>query len=566
MYLEFQFFLKLRYNEILTYTGENILKKISLLFIWVIFTSIHGFANEDTIKTLTELKKSQELLNDEIKATVTLIKDSTDSEEKERLESELKDLKIQSQDFKIKFEKIATGIDTTVITTKKEYQSSTLSEDFQLLIKPLLHAAKQSTEDMRKKAKLQEEKEYYENTLFYANKAHQNIEKLLQDGNSTLLDSDLKKLEKQWLQKISLITSNLNATQQHMTMLEKDDVPFTQSFQDNFKNFFQQQGLVLLQGIGAFFIVIVLMQTIHMLLVKIFPMLVNPKRPFSIRFLDLIYWVLTVVLAISAPMLIFYYQENWILSSIAILILFGVMWTFRNLIPKLWKQGRLFLNIGPVRQEERIYYQNLPWRVKNINVFTILENPDSGVKLRLPIEELVGLTSRPSLPNEPWFPCRKNDWVLLSNDYYGKVVGISFEFIELVDHAGGRKTFIVSDFLALSPLNLSTGFMILDTIGISYSHQKESTREIITMLESFIVKQAEAEGYHEGLESVSVQFAHAGNSSLDLKIIAYFNGKMASNYFRMRRAISRWSVDACTEYGWEIPFPQLTISKHESFN
>ena len=99
------------------------------------------------------------------------------------------------------------------------------------------------------------------------------------------------------------------------------------------------------------------------------------------------------------------------------------------------KQARLLLNIGPVREEERIYYQNLPWRVKNINIFTILENPDAGVKLRLPIEELVGLISRPSLPNESWFPCKLNDWVLLSDKYYGKVVGISLEFIELIDHA-----------------------------------------------------------------------------------------------------------------------------------
>jgi hypothetical protein len=263
-------------------------------------------------------------------------------------------------------------------------------------------------------------------------------------------------------------------------------------------------------------------------------------------------------------MAVFYYEENWVLSSIGILILFGVIWTFRNLLPKLWKQGRLLLNIGPVRQEERIYYQNLPWRVKNINIYTILENPDAGVKLRLPIEELVGLISRPSLENEPWFPCKLNDWVLLSNGYYGKVLGISLEFIELVDHAGGRKTFMVSDFLSLSPLNLSTGFMIIDTIGISYRHQKESTHEVTTMLENFIRKQVETEGYQEGFENLFVQFSHAGNSSLDIAIIAIFDGDMASIYYQLRRAIGRWCVDACTQHGWEIPFPQLTVSKPKS--
>lgn len=543
---------------------EKVVKKVLLLLIWITFVAIQSFANEQTIGTLSELKKSQEILKDEIKTITSLKKKSSDNEEKERYDAEIKTLQTQLNEFQIKFENIATGIDTTEIASKEEYKTSTLSEDFQLLLKPLIHAAKESTEVMRKKAKLQDEKEYYENVLSYANKAQKNIDKLLKDTNNTILNEELAKLQKNWTQKASLINSNLNAIEQHIAMLEENDISFAESFQESFKNFFQQQGLVLVEAIVAMFVVIVMMQAIHTLLVKVFPVLIKPDRSLTIRFLDLIYWGLGVVLAIFTPMAIFYYEENWVLSSIGILILFGLLWTFRNLIPKLWKQARLLLNIGPVRQEERIYYHNLPWRVKNINIFTVLENPDSGIKLRLPIEELVGLTSRPSLPKEPWFPCRVNDWVLLSDKSYGKVVGISLEFIELVDPSGGRKTFILPDFLSLSPLNLSTGFMILDTIGISYRHQKESTSQVTGMLEKFIRKQIEEEGYQEGLNDILVQFEHAGDSSLDIKIVATFHGEMAANYFRLRRAIARWCVDACTEYGWEIPFPQLTVSKPKS--
>jgi len=43
-------------------------------------------------------------------------------------------------------------------------------------------------------------------------------------------------------------------------------------------------------------------------------------------------------------------------------------------------------------------------------------------------------------------------------------------------------------------------------------------------------------------------------------VIADFKGEMGELYNRLRRAIQRWSVDACTAYGWEIPFPQLTLS------
>jgi len=56
-----------------------------------------------------------------------------------------------------------------------------------------------------------------------------------------------------------------------------------------------------------------------------------------------------------------------------------------------------------------------------------------------------------------------------------------------------------------------------------------------------------------------VEFALANNSSLDLAVIADFSGQLGDLHNRLRRAIQRWSVDACTEYGWEIPFPQMTL-------
>lgn len=46
----------------------------------------------------------------------------------------------------------------------------------------------------------------------------------------------------------------------------------------------------------------------------------------------------------------------------------------------------------------------------------------------------------------------------------------------------------------------------------------------------------------------------AGNSSPDLAVIADFAGEYGDLYNRLRRAIQRWGVDACTAYGWEIHF------------
>ena len=120
-------------------------------------------------------------------------------------------------------------------------------------------------------------------------------------------------------------------------------------------------------------------------------------------------------------------------------------------------------------------------------------------------------------------------------------------------------TYQVCDFLANSPRNLSTNFRIKETIGISYTLQKESTTDIPQILSQFIQQRAEQEGYAERMLNLRVEFAQAGSSSLDLVVIADFNGELGDLYNRLRRAIQRWCVDACSEYGWEIPFPQMTL-------
>jgi hypothetical protein len=73
------------------------------------------------------------------------------------------------------------------------------------------------------------------------------------------------------------------------------------------------------------------------------------------------------------------------------------------------------LNIGSVREGERLLLEGVPWKVENIHVFCSLFNPTLGMHLRLPIEQIVGMVSRPYAPEEPWFPCKKGDWVVVEN-------------------------------------------------------------------------------------------------------------------------------------------------------
>ncbi|MEJ1421073.1 MAG: hypothetical protein Q2484_11030, partial [Candidatus Sedimenticola sp. (ex Thyasira tokunagai)] len=79
------------------------------------------------------------------------------------------------------------------------------------------------------------------------------------------------------------------------------------------------------------------------------------------------------------------------------------------------------------------------------------------------------------------------------------------------------------------------------------------------ILHDYIQQRLQQEGYGEQLLNLRVEFAQANSSSLDLVVMADFDGELGDLYNRLRRAIQRFCVDACTEYGWEIPFPQMTL-------
>ncbi len=221
--------------------------------------------------------------------------------------------------------------------------------------------------------------------------------------------------------------------------------------------------------------------------------------------------------------------------------------------------SKLMLNVGAVREGERMMYQGVPWRVKYINYFCLLENPDLDIMLRIPITELVGKTSRRFDPHDSWFPCRKNDWVILSDGTRGGVTQLSHETVELVLRGGAKKTYQTADFLAMTPLNLSVNFRIKETFGIDYGLQKDATATIPDLLSAFIQENIEKEGYADDLLNLRVEFAEAGASSLDLVVIADFKGSQAPLYNRLRRSIQRWCVDAASQYNWGIPFPQITV-------
>jgi hypothetical protein len=218
------------------------------------------------------------------------------------------------------------------------------------------------------------------------------------------------------------------------------------------------------------------------------------------------------------------------------------------------------LNMGTVREGERLVYQGLPWRVEALNFHTDLINPRlKGGLLKLPLRELMSLRSRPYEPDEPWFPCRENEWVMLADGTVGQVVMQTPEMVELALFGGSRKTYLTAEFLKQNPNNISRGFRVSVPLRLDYQHQGEIAREIPVKLRDFVERKIRQETFAKHLLGVGVEFREAQPSSLDLAILVDFAGKAAPHYDRLTRTIPQLAVEACNQYGWVIPFSQVTI-------
>ncbi len=517
----------------------------------------------ETLSTLLTYVELQDRLRKEIKALRRQVKKAGTDIEKTDLLAELVQAEEELKGTTTNLENIAADTDLSLLRVNKAEPFNLQKELFSLL-EPALKEMKHATSDVRLKSQLRDKVTYFELREPIARDALKNISALHRVNKNKKIAAALKVMNKNWGKQLVFIESELQAKRLQLKKLEAQETSFSQKSESYFKDFFQRRGWTLIQALLAIIAVFIISRFVLWLITKSIKGYRAEHRSVQFRVIDLLHRFITFLFVLISPMIIFYLEEDWVLFSLGMLFFIGFAWALRHAIPRYWGQLELFLNVGPVREGERLMLDGIPWRVKHINMYSTLENPVANLSQRVDIDDLVDMRSRPTNSNEPWFPCKRGDWIHLTDGVRGKVIGISIELIQLIQRGGAVYTYTMSDFLALSPKNLSKSFRIKETIGISYLHQQQSTTEIIDTLQTTINQRAKDEGYEDDIQNMRVEFQAANDSSLDLVVIADFKGSVADIYTRLQRAIQRWCVDACTENNWEIPYPQMTIHSEKA--
>ncbi len=511
------------------------------------------------IPALEVISGSVEELKQEINQKEEELHLAKREDQKARILKELAELNGSLESLMRNFGRIATGVDLEAFTAKPRQQFD-WREQLQEVLGPIIKELQSMTAHPREIEKLRGETAFYENQIATAKGAIQNVQRLIGETRDQQVLNLLQGVEKDWRQREQQLSSQLTVVGYQLIEKLKEQKPFLESFQNLMKVFFKSRGKNLLFAFSAFLLVLFLFRLLYRLLYRFSPIHKTGERTFYTRLTDLIYYVASFLGATGASLLVLYAAADWVLLSIAALFLLGIVWTARQTLPKFLTEAKFLLNLGTVREGERVVYHGIPWEVQSLNFNTQLVNSQlKGGVLSLPLRELMDLRSRPYDPAERWFPCKESEWVMLADGTLGPVTMQTPEVVEITLIGGSRKTYPTAEFLKQNPNNISAGFRLTTTVRFDTRHQSESTREIPDKLKEAVWGELNKESFAKKILNVSVEFKEAQSSSLDLAILVDVAEKAGRHYDRLTRMIPRIAVEACNEYGWVIPFPQITL-------
>lgn len=514
---------------------------------------------QSTHETLGAILETVETLDQELKHLENRLAEASTEEQKKSIADKINQVTNQKDDLINDFEKITTGVDPSSMSEEPK-KSFDIKEEIQDLLTPIIQELKNITKTPRAIEKLRREVQFYTSRLETIEKSLGNIRTLLKGAESPDVKQKLEQMEKQWSNRERQVQNQLTVANYQLQEKTKNKTTLIESSRNFIRIFFKSRGRNLILSISAFIGVFLLMRLGYRIILSFQKEKTPETKTFYTRLLNVGYYFLTFLMSFGAFMGVLYISGDWLLLSLAIIFLLGLLWTAKEGLPRFWEQIKFMLNLGTVKENQRLIYNGVPWKVVSLNLYSKLENPDlTAGKIHLPIRHLTDMVSRPSGDEEPWFPTKQGDWVILSDETHGKIVVQTPEMVMLELRGGAVKTYMTSDFLGMNPTNISGTFRIETVFGVDYAHQAACTTQIPhTMLEDIREGMAK-DGYDQYLADIRVEFKAAGASSLDYEIIAYFKGGAAPLYDILSRAVQRYAVDACNRHGWVIPFTQITV-------
>lgn len=492
---------------------------------------------------------------------------SADIIQKPEIQAKLDQLTAEIKNLKATFEQVAIGgisLDSFG-QTEKEFN---WKEELVLITQPVLESLKDLTEKPRKTErlrsiitdrKLQDKEISRAIASINSRLASQPPKSIFPELNETLEAWESRKKDN--LREIELAEFQLES------LLGNND-PWYQSVTNALKAFFEGRGTTILIALAASLMVWFGMKLLLWLLFFRNRNAKNVNKPnlkTRYRVAFYLYRILSSFMVAITIVIVLYVRGDLLLLALTIIVFIGLALALRELLPRYVNEARALLNLGTIREGERVFYNGVPWQVAHINVHTIFRNQELYGILRIPLSEVVVLNSRPLSRDEAWFPSSKGDYLLMPDGALAEVLSQTPENVELQSKGGMRLTYPTAVFAGMEFYNLTRGgsYGVASTFGIDYSHMDVSLTQVPEAFKGAITEGLRTAGLAEHVLDVLVDFSMANSSSLDYLIYVTMHSRVCSSYFKIGRIIQQSCVKACVDNDWGIPFPQMTI--HRSY-
>lgn len=432
-------------------------------------------------------------------------------------------------------------------------------QDIVQIIHPLLRQMKNLSERPRMIERLNGELGYYREQAADLERGLANLHRLeaaAQDKHLAkalaALGTKIKERHEDMEQKINTLERQLEEQRERPSQLSK-------SFAEGVRSFAINVGLYLLLATALSLAVFLAVRLLGKLICKAILDRYDERLIFVERGVHLVMQVLGVLLTAITFLMVLYAVDAWVLFALFLIILLGVLLSLRGMAPTYVMEVRTLLNLGSLRQNERLIMNGLPWRIVALDMYTLLHNPALGAFLRIPLMQISRQSSRPSLPDEPWFPTDIGDFVLLLDGMFGRIDLQTPETVQ-VNFGDAIVNYRTEQFLNQRPQNLTKrGFTAATDFGIDYRHRGEATTTIVDTLRYELEGAIAQTEFAPHCTQINVELKAASTSSLDFRLSATFKGDAAEMYFRIQRWLQKFAIECANKHGWEIPFPQMTV-------
>ncbi len=499
------------------------------------------------VESLSQIAKSLENLSNE--------------RQLEKNPEQLKIIKSEQADLEYDFIEVATGLNLAESNTLENKDSFSWSNELYVLLSPLINELKAISSRPREIEAIKEELAKHEKDFTNSNQLITGFKKIEKQTSDPLLEKYLTSFQEKWIERRNKTETEITILSQRLAARLAEKKSITESLSDIFDLFFKNRGKNFIIAIFICLSFLLILKFINHFIYQRLLHSHRKKKEAYLKLLKVCYAILTILGTTIVFIGALFYLEDWLLLVVTGLILLTIFWSTKQIIPRFWMQAVLIMNSGPVRENERVSYQGIPYKIRKINFHSFLVNPDlEGGIIRLPINDLEDLRSRPITATEPWFPTQKGDWILFGdNKFHSQVIFQSPDNVILQSLGGSKMQVKSADFCISRLINLSSGFRINLNFGLDYKHQAEIIETIPQIFKTSLEAKLAFLHLDFTINKLSIELARAGSSSLDLAIILDCDGKVAKEYQKLERILSRLCVEVCNENEFVIAFDQMRI-------